>query len=631
MKDSSSAQKKPKTNETIINKLDLVFKYLKNSSENLTKFLENNQPLVYLCLFVSALIIRIIYIFSINHLPLFDNPTMDAQHHHVWAVDIATKSFIGNTPFIRSPLYPYLLGIIYWLFGINFYLPRFLMAIVGSFTVTLIYHLSKKLFSPLPALISAIIALFSWVLIYYDGEILITSLGLFITLIIINYLLNSFEKPTAKNYFYLGILFGIGALTRTNYLPIIAIFLLFFIFYYRKKILLPLFYLVGVCVIIFPLTLRNYLILDDFIPISFYSGVNFYIGNNPYSDGRNAVVPGTRADWYGGVEDVISIAQQEKNKQLKPSEVSLFWSQKALDFIKNNPSLFFKKTIQKFLYIFDLKESSNNKNIYFFKQQSWLLNLGWFSFFSAFLYIPFAILGIVSAIKKRQEKFMPIFLLLASYIAGLSLFFVYTRLRHPIIGILLIFAGQGIYLFFKKSNWKLYLPLYLVIFLFLFFISSPSSTLKDGYFTLANAYMRQNKIKLAEENYYKTLGLAEPYASRINKNLAIIENIKAVNYLQQEDYTKAEASFLKAIQFEDSVTSRVNLGNLYSLFDKNKAIVQYQKALILDANYLPTYLNLANIYKEIGNKEQLNLIIKKIEKFNLNSSQKQEVKKLLGE
>ena len=46
-------------------------------------------------------------------------------------------------------------------------------------------------------------------------------------------------------------------------------------------------------------TVRNRVVADDLVLIASQGGVNFYIGNNPQSNGMQAVVPGTRATWSG--------------------------------------------------------------------------------------------------------------------------------------------------------------------------------------------------------------------------------------------------------------------------------------------------------------------------------------------
>ena len=51
----------------------------------------------------------------------------------------------------------------------------------------------------------------------------------------------------------------------------------------------------AVLIFIIPVTVRNYVVDRDLVLISYKSGIAFYIGNNPLSDGMTAIVPGTNS------------------------------------------------------------------------------------------------------------------------------------------------------------------------------------------------------------------------------------------------------------------------------------------------------------------------------------------------
>ena len=588
-------------------------------------------------LFLFAFLLRVVYLFTIDHLPLFHSPTMDAGHHDLWAKTIADGDIMGKSAFIRSPLYPYFLGFLYTVFGVNYYIPRIFGCLFGALSVFFIYHLGRRLFNTRVGIVSALMASFTWTLIYYDGELLITSLALLMSLASVYYFVVVFEKPSPRRYLFLGMVFGLGALVRTNYQPIILAVMIFLFFYYRR-FKYGLLFLLGAVIIISPVTLRNKIVLDDFIPISFYTGVNFYIGNNPYSDGRTAIVPGTRADWYGGVEDVVRIAEQEIGRPLKPSQVSAFWAGKAFSYIGNNFGDFLKKTFKKFLSVFDLRETSNNKNIYFFKNQSSFLGFPLFNIFSAFLYIPLGLLGIGLAIWEKRRNSLPVFVFMTFYIIGLSLAFVYTRLRHPLTGFFIVFAGYALYrLFTDRGIARKCLPIYGILFLFLFLNSSNTTeVVKDGHFILGNAYTRVGKYGKAKEELQKAMGLGEPYRSRIHYQLGVIalrhhqspeaieefsrslgynprlamqiySQLPAVTnsdffklfldmgnvFISQKNFPMAERAYRKSIEVKDNPASRVNLGNLTSLAKPEESVDHYQQAIALDPSYIPAYINLS--------------------------------------
>ena len=190
---------------------------------------------IYFILFIFffSLLFRVIYIFTIDHLPLFDNPTMDAGFHDTWAKQLASGDFVGYGPYIRAPLYPHLLGLLYWIFGANYYIIRFFFAILGSISVVLIFKLTKYLFCKQSAILASFIAALSLTFIYYDAELLITSTALFINLLCVLFFTKTFKSPTKKNYFLCGLLFGIGAIIRTNLIPIVVLIFIWIILYYK--------------------------------------------------------------------------------------------------------------------------------------------------------------------------------------------------------------------------------------------------------------------------------------------------------------------------------------------------------------------------------------------------------------
>ena len=642
---------------------------------------EDKYFLIFILLF--SFLIRVVYIFSIRHSLLFDSPTMDAGFHDEWAKQVARGDFIGYGPYIRSPLYSHLLGLLYAIFGVDYFIVRIFFAILGSISVVLIFKLAKHLFNKPAAIIASFAASLSWTFIYYDGELLTESLAVFVNLLCVFSFIRAFERPTIKKYFLTGLIFGIGALTRDNLLPIIGIVFIWVIYYYRKHAKKALrfagLFLGGAFLVILPVTVRNLIVVKDFIPISYYTGVNFYIGNNPYSDGRTAIVPGTRADWWGGVEDVQRIAEREIGHRLRPSEVSLFWADKAFGYIRSDFLRFLSRTIKKFFFIFDLNETSNNQNIYFFRKESGFLRLP--VFFSSWFFIPLGLLGIYFAAKDRIKSAVPIFVFLGAYCAPLSLFFVYTRLRHPIMSFFIIFSGyMSVRLYSLFISNKRYfmdaIALYLVLFIALAFNSSKPTSLKDGHFTLGNAYMRKQNFEMAKEEFNKALGMGEPYGSRTFSGLGTIafhekDYVKSADFfikaMQAEgrlsgqideflttslfipplfpiklihsdekvnlepfgevffligniyaswgEYDAAESEYKKSLAFKETPQANVNLGNIVSITKSENPITYYRKAIELDKSFLPAYFNLAQKMKEDGNLKGALSIWKKAATF----------------
>ena len=78
------------------------------------------------------------------------------------------------------------------------------------------------------------------------------------------------------------------------------------------------------------MTVRNYVVSRQFVPIAWQAGTDFVIGNNPQSDGVTAIVPGTRSSWWGGFDDVKRLAEAAAGRPLKGAEIDRYWLARVL-------------------------------------------------------------------------------------------------------------------------------------------------------------------------------------------------------------------------------------------------------------------------------------------------------------
>ncbi|HKY32291.1 MAG TPA: tetratricopeptide repeat protein, partial [Candidatus Polarisedimenticolia bacterium] len=197
--------------------------------------------------------------------------------------------------------------------------------------------------------------------------------------------------------------------------------------------------LAGLAAPIAPVTLCNAVVGGDLVLISSQGGVNFYIGNNPASDGTTAVVPGTRPTWQGGYEDTIALAREEEG-DLLPSGVSRHWFRKGLAFWRQEPLGALLLTARKAVLFFSGMEVSNNKDLTFFRSLSPVLSL---PLPGAGLLVPLGLVGWALAAASRPAR--PVLLLpaliLAAYAASIIVFFVTARYRAPVLPLLALGAG----------------------------------------------------------------------------------------------------------------------------------------------------------------------------------------------
>jgi tetratricopeptide (TPR) repeat protein len=563
--------------------------------------------LVFIFLFSFAL--RLIYLLQIRTNPHFSTLSLDPLYHDVWAQTIAQGDWIGNSVFFRAPFYPYFLAIIYRIFGHNYFIPRLIQHLIGSFSCILIYFLAKKIYNKNVAIISSLITATYGMLISFEAELLLDFFLVFFDTLLILLLLKAKDSPKRSLWFICGIVLGFSAITRPNILFCIPfIWLWTFVSFLKefklKKVLsFCITFFLGAVIIIFPVTLRNYLVGKDFVMIASQGGINFYIGNNENADGMSAIF--YKPDWQ--YRDFEYLAQKEAGKTLKPSEISDFYYKKGVEFIRKYPSKALKLTLKKLYLFWNKFEVSNNQDIYFFRRYSSLIRILPFGFW---LVGPLALTGIALSLIERRKIFLPLIFIL-SYMVTVVMFFVTARFRLPVIPFLIIFASFPLYWVIKKIIQGEYCSLLTFLVLFI-----PSVLLVDSniyhlnsknfaqaYFSLGNVYLKKGDTKKALEQY--NLALKDyPQIDRIHLNKGII-------FFRLREWDKAEKEFLIELEINpQNEKAYNNLSVLYRLENDNpRAVIYANKALEIKPYYKEAYINSALAYQNSGDLEKAKEIL----------------------
>ena len=360
---------------------------------------------------------------------------------------------------------------------------------------------------------------------------------------------------------------------------------------------------------IFPVTLRNYLVEKDFVLIASQGGINFLIGNNKNADGMSAVF--YKEDWQ--YRDFEHIAEKEIGKSLKPSEVSRFYYKKGINFLLGNPEKAFKLWAKK-LYIFWNKfEVSNNQDIYFSRRYSSLIRILPLGFWFVG---PLALTGVILSWRDWRRRLLPI-LFIFSYMFTVIMFFVTSRFKLPVIPFLIIFSSFSLYELWEQLRSKNFFRIIIILLLVTFFsiltnsnfYHLSASDFSQSYFSLGNAYLKAGKLDQALEQYDLVLD-KNSFLSRVHLNKGIV-------FLQKKEYKKAEKEFwleLKNNPKEDRAYN--NLAALYRILKLyDKVIETAQKAIELKVYYPEAYMNLALAYKEKGDYQKAKKVIEKGKRF----------------
>lgn len=622
-------------------------------------------------IFIFAFAVRFVYLLQMRGSPFFDMPIMDAEYHDQWAQMISKGEDITEGVFFRAPLYPYFLALIYKLFGYSYFMARLIQFLIGSLSCVLVYLVGRKVFNRRIATMAGVMASLYGVLIYFDGELLLPVLEVFLDLLFVLVYLRAMEKPSYKRWLFCGLLLGLSALVRPNILLVGAAFFFWIFWEFRNQtefkfpevVSSPsLFYALclafGAILIIFPVTLRNYVKGHDFVLIASQGGMNFYIGNNAQSDGVSAILPGARSTWWGSYEDAIRIAEKTIGKSLKPSEVSRFWYKEGLKFAITQPVNFLKLMLKKFILFWNGNELSNNRDFYFFARGVPLLKpLIWrfIIYFPFGLIAPLALVGIIlshwkttnySVKGRRNAMVLGIFIFV--YMLSIILFFVTARYRVPILPVLIIFGAYATDRLASmiKERRTLQFGKYLLIFLIISVLVNLEipgySTANPGqaHYTLGVAYSKKGDMTKAEEEYQKAV-LYNPNLGEAYANLGAIYGDQGKHQLALEYYQKAlekgtDSAFIfynLGIEYynhgfldesqkmcELSLSLRENDPKVHYLLGEtflrkrmiNEAIQAYKNTVRFDPQSASAFYRLGTIYQQMGEKEEA---IKNLEEF----------------
>jgi len=551
-------------------------------------------------IFIIALAIRLLYLIQSMYTdPMFYNPILDSAIHHNWAISIANGDWIGHESFFRAPFFPYFLGLIYSVFGVNFVIPRVIQIIIGALNCILTLKIGETVFNRKIGIVSGFIAAFYPLFIYFDNELLIPTVLTFFILAGFYMILRQIKRGGSKRgWFVTGIVWGLAAITRPN----ILLFLVALPFWFRFKLKTKfwpavVFGTLGVLTMIVPVTIRNYAVSKELVPIAWQGGVNFYVGNNPLSDGKTAIVPGTRKSWMGGFEDARRIAEESAGRELKNSEVDRFWFYKAIEFIRDEPGKAIVLFIKKMYMFWGGYEIPNNRDIYFFTRPTLLKFL---LFKTGFLQFPFGILfplsivGIYVALKKKRDISL-LLLLTITYFVSFILFFVTARYRVPVIPFLIIlasFATIDTIACIAKRKSCLYQA---VIFAITFILFNANFTkIKDNP-ALNNLTI--GTIEYQKKNYDKAVNYIEkalPHYSNDADVLGILGD--CYKFLHKPE--KALLYFQKALSVNPLMPGiHDNIGNMYYVMGQfNEAKPYLLRAAEVDPQRVAAYVNLGHIF-----------------------------------
>ncbi len=396
-------------------------------------------------LLTLALLLRVAIIATAGSNPLVAHPIVDARGYHEWASGIARGDLLRTDVFYQEPLYPYVLGAAYRLFGARPLVAYVLNALLEVAGLALLHRLARRVFGARAALLALLLGATYGLFLFHVVQVAKSSLDLLLTAALLLALVRADESVgdaagRARRWHLVGLLSGLGSLNRGNLLlavPFLAARAALQRPRGRGAAMAAGALLLGVALPIAPVTARNVLVGHDLVLTTAHGGFNLYLGNNERADGTSKRVPLVRENPEHEPDDAREVASRAAGRPLRQSEVSAWWARRALAWVSAHPGEAVRLYARKVRLLVSATELPDSVDPRFVARTVPLLGGPWTTYG---IVLPLAALGFVLA-RRDGRATGPLLFLLAVVAGSLLPFYVFARYRLPLVPLLLPAAG----------------------------------------------------------------------------------------------------------------------------------------------------------------------------------------------
>ncbi|MEW6668818.1 MAG: tetratricopeptide repeat protein [Thermodesulfobacteriota bacterium] len=555
-------------------------------------------------IFLLALLLRGIYFAQSLDNPLLYMPVLDEVYYIDLGRAISEGLLIGEKrAFFMDPLYGYLLGLFFFLFGEDLLPVRIFQVLLDSFSAVLVYRLGSAVWNHRAGLAAGLFYAVYKVAFFNSLLVLKTTLGIHLLLLFVLCLASVARAGGWVRWSLLGLFGGAIVYLQASFLLLIPLAALFYGIVERPGTILwlrnCLVFAAGAVLILSAGALRNHRVTGEWIWLNTQSGRLFYISNNPGNlTGRYNVPSFSRPHPEDSETDFHREAERRSGRRLTPSDVSDYWMNRSLEFLRGDPAaalLLLKNKVRETLADYEIP---NNHS---FELAGRFSSVARWPLPTFALALAVGIPGIAIGLRSRRQvgwALIPILTVLFTII----LFYSSSRFRMPAVPFLIIGAGIGVERLLdwvRRREW-LKIAAGTAVGLGLFTVSmglsDPRGSGTEEFF-LAKAYWSQKNYGEAENQALEGV--------RRFPSQARFPALLGMTALSEGRYEDAIRHNLRAVELDPVYAdAHHNLGLAYLMSGRpGEAVESVNRALALSRN--PRFLfTLGNALEAKGEREE---------------------------
>jgi len=402
---------------------------------------------------VFSAVVRVAFLLELWGTDLAAVPLLDSDTYHQWATRLVAGDWGQNETYWMGPLYPHLLAVVYFVFGVGSKAAFALQLAASLLNIWLLRRFTLRLLAGQSrareaALLAAALFAFYAAPVFYAGNLLMATLVTTLFLLMGLLLVRAANRANPRTWFMLGLLTGLTGLARGNVLLLLPLMPILLwqasphITTSRLKIIAAL--AMGAALMIAPVTLRNFIIADDFVVLTSNGGVNLLIGQQVAHKGMfTPLTTEAEAEFDPSQEATL---ERELGRDLKGSEVSRILMGQAWDTFKSNASampLHYARKAYRFWSGYELPQIISYDYYHRAFKSLWILPLP---------FVLLSALGLTGCWLLPSRARWIMLILIGGYFLSLLPFFPTSRYRQPVAPLLAVGAAHWLLLVWRERQ-----------------------------------------------------------------------------------------------------------------------------------------------------------------------------------